>query len=660
MPIVPRVGRKSLKLRAALGLMYALLVLGGLSMVWPFAITLTQSVSNKFECARHDAFPRYLLDPFERYLKYLAEKYDEPEDLPLFRAAYHAPPHWGSFRDLAFDPAGARRVLTVFGGETNNWASLKAQHDDYAEFLETYDPANCKALFFRLNLSLYQRFLLDRYGARMLRASGRAREDLSRRAYEAETLALMGRERGTSYASIHAVNLIGRRVAFDLQLMLPAGDVVNRDTWDFMRTRPPAERIPYTRHLLWSAFLLRNNVDPARLAWPPGCGPCATVYDIPFHLPDGAPAEIVALKARFLREGWPVRLVRIEAAEEPAFRAFIRARFPSLEAFNQAAGTAYARWEDVPFHREAPRAVSLAEQTQWRDFVLQLPRGRWTLLAPETAYQQFLLGKYGSVRAIEARHGRAIPDLRELRLPIAESDYVHYRLNRGRFLREFLTRNYVTVIEYLALRGRAFGNTVVLIALSMLAALTINPLAAYALSRFRPRYTYQLLLFFLATMAFPPMVAAIPSFLLLRDLGMLNTYSALILPTVANGYSIFLLKGFFDSLPQELYEAASIEGAGELRMFLVISLPLVKPILAVIALNTFIASYGGFMWALIVCQKEEMWTLSVWMFQFYQRFGGEMPYLATAGMMLISLPTLLVFVFCQKMILRGIVIPTMK
>ncbi|MDD5707535.1 MAG: hypothetical protein PHR35_16550, partial [Kiritimatiellae bacterium] len=196
MPIVPRVGRKGLKLRIAIGLMYVILAFGGLTMVWPFAITLTQSVANKYEFERNDAFPRYLFDSFERYLKYLAEKYDAPEDLPLFRAAYSAPAHWGTFRDLAYDPAGARRVLTVFGGEKRNWTALKAQHDDYAEFLDTYDPANCKPLFNRLNIRKFQRFLLDRYGARYLRESGRARQGMSRQRYEDETLALMGRARG--------------------------------------------------------------------------------------------------------------------------------------------------------------------------------------------------------------------------------------------------------------------------------------------------------------------------------------------------------------------------------------------------------------------------------------------------------------------------------
>ena len=97
--------------------------------------------------------------------------------------------------------------------------------------------------------------------------------------------------------------------------------------------------------------------------------------------------------------------------------------------------------------------------------------------------------------------------------------------------------------------------------------MTVNPLAAYALSRYRLSYTPKVLIFMLATMAFPAEVAMIPNFLLIKQLGLLNTFAALILPGLASGYFIFLLKGFFDSLPAELYEAASIDGASELRMF---------------------------------------------------------------------------------------------
>jgi multiple sugar transport system permease protein len=160
-------------------------------------------------------------------------------------------------------------------------------------------------------------------------------------------------------------------------------------------------------------------------------------------------------------------------------------------------------------------------------------------------------------------------------------------------------------------------------------------------------------------MAFPAEVAMIPGFLLLRDLNLLNTFGALVLPGLANGYSIFLLKGFFDSVPRELYEAADIDGAGELTKFWRITFPMSKPILAVIALNAFKMSYGGFMWAFLTCQDPKMWTIMVWLYDFQSRYASE-PGMCMAAFALASLPTLLVFLFCQKIIMRGIVIPTMK
>ena len=229
--------------------------------------------------------------------------------------------------------------------------------------------------------------------------------------------------------------------------------------------------------------------------------------------------------------------------------------------------------------------------------------------------------------------------------------------------RDFLAgalANYRLVGEYLFVRGRAFFNTIVLVVLSVLASLTVNPLAAYALSRFKMRSTESVILFLLATMAFPAAVTAIPGFLLLRDLGLLNTFAALVLPTVANGMSIFILKGFFDALPRELYEAAAIDGAPEWTVFRRITLPMCAPILAVNALNAFIHAYASWEWAFLVCHKESHWTLAVWMYQMsVDTFAGQ-PWCVMAGFVLVSIPTATVFILCQKVILRGIVLPSMK
>ncbi len=155
------------------------------------------------------------------------------------------------------------------------------------------------------------------------------------------------------------------------------------------------------------------------------------------------------------------------------------------------------------------------------------------------------------------------------------------------------------------------------------------------------------------------MVSAIPAYLLMRDLGMLNTFFALVLPGAANGMAIFILKGFFDSLPSELYEAATIDGAREMQIFRIVAMPMVKPILAINALNAFIAAYAGWAWALIICQDKSMWTISVWLYQISSAWGRT-PWLITAGFMVASIPTAIAFLSCQKIILRGIILPSMK
>ena len=243
----------------------------------------------------------------------------------------------------------------------------------------------------------------------------------------------------------------------------------------------------------------------------------------------------------------------------------------------------------------------------------------------------------------------------------------------------------------------------------------VNPLAAYALSRFKLPGTYQILLFCMSTMAFPGEVSMIPAFILMKRfplwplvggvlamalvyallarlaprlrmrwlalvalaagllvggaalplalgpeasrVSLLNTFAALILPGAANGYFIFLLKGFFDSMPKELYEAAELDGAGEWTKFWTLTITLSKPILAVIALGAFTGAYSAFMMALIIIPDPEMWTIMVWIFQLQSQSHGAVVY---ASIVLAALPTFLVFAFCQNLIIRGIVVPTEK
>ncbi len=291
-----------------------------------------------------------------------------------------------------------------------------------------------------------------------------------------------------------------------------------------------------------------------------------------------------------------------------------------------------------------------AEQT------LQLPDGRtWLSGRARESYEAFLatqsIEKFRLVGP-EYEFGQA-----ELPIAMAALEY-DYVMNHTKALRwQYTWRNYINVVDELVFQGRALINTVIFCTMAIVLAMLVNPLAAYAMSRYKLGSTYKILLFLMATMAFPPMVTLIPQFILLRKLGLLNTHIGLVLPLIANGYMIFLLKGFFDSLPTELYEAARIDGASEMHMFFHITMALSKPILAVLALGTFTGAYTMFLYPLLVAPDPDMWLISVWLFQYQQRVSSSGVY---ASVVLASIPTLVIFLFAQRTIMRGIVVPTEK
>ncbi|MFV0415932.1 MAG: carbohydrate ABC transporter permease [Chthoniobacterales bacterium] len=340
-----------------------------------------------------------------------------------------------------------------------------------------------------------------------------------------------------------------------------------------------------------------------------------------------------------------------------------------VENFNATYGTSFYSYSELPFSATLP---DLAPE-QWTAFVKTLLRPNFIELTESgnRRMKEEGMGKENFIRLsarpeelrvntvdrifaewAEAKHG-----VKDARIPQQQMDAEAAMAEKSFWKFQFATLNYLTVFDEVFLYGRAVLNTFILVLLCVGGALLINPLAAYALSRFKLPQTYSLLVFFLATIAFPAEVTMIPVFLQLRDFNLLNTFGALVLPGLVNGFSIFLLKGFFDSLPRELYEAAELDGASEFRMFWQITMNLSKPILAVIALAAFVSAYSTFFFALILAPDPKMWTIMVYIFQLRAEAASPIVY---ASLIVTAIPTLLVFIFCQNIILRGIVVPSDK
>ncbi|HLZ29183.1 MAG TPA: carbohydrate ABC transporter permease [Chloroflexota bacterium] len=201
--------------------------------------------------------------------------------------------------------------------------------------------------------------------------------------------------------------------------------------------------------------------------------------------------------------------------------------------------------------------------------------------------------------------------------------------------------------------ARFLFNTMVVAVGGTALHLIASCLAAYAFARLRFRGRDALFLLYLGTLMVPQQVTIVPLFLMMRDVGWVDTFWALILPGAFHALGVFLLRQFFMTIPRELEESAFIDGASRLRILGQIIVPLSKPALATLALFTFIREWNSFLWPLIVTTSPEMRTLSVGLTLFTGQYGTEWNLLMAAATVTL-LPTLVLFAFAQRYFVAGI------
>ena len=660
MPILNYTDRRTTRGRLLTLGIYLSLIFGGLTMVYPFLVMLTGSVSNSFDYERRSPVPRYLVSREDRFMSTLCSFFPPAHrgSLRQLRSYFpDLPEDWALWSQIGDErqasDAWAHRQLARLADPARR-PHLDAAAADYAAFAANW---NARESILAYDTRFVAPFLRDRYHT--LGAVNRAWE-----------IAV------DDFSMVSASEWSGEPL--DQPSYVPLVDVRYQDLLTFRECYRKNQYTPFLKgpgapagylrpaalRFLWEEYAakeLKQTSAEFRRSLP-----------FPVSLRPGVPAAADAAQLqpvwlKFLANGLPLRHVVIEvtAARREAFRAFLLGRFRNLAYFNSVMGGSAPGWQDVASWEAVqltPTAPDGPLAKVWMDFIHEaVPTAEWAIrdTLPEQAFQQLALARHGNLEGVNQAYGLHLQQIEQLGIPFGEALLVTFDHREWAFARDRLTGNYATVVDYLLHRGRAVRNTFVLVLLAILITLTVNPLAGYALSRFHLRSGEKVIVFCLATMAFPAAVAAIPGFLLLRDLGLLNTFAALVLPSAANGMTIFLLKGFFDSLPKELYEAANIDGAPEWMVFWRISVPLVKPILALSMLNAFIAAYNGWEWAIIVCQDKRMWTIAVWTYQFSQTLSGT-PWLVMSAFIINSIPVLLIFLFCQKIILRGIILPQMK
>jgi ABC-type glycerol-3-phosphate transport system permease component len=200
-----------------------------------------------------------------------------------------------------------------------------------------------------------------------------------------------------------------------------------------------------------------------------------------------------------------------------------------------------------------------------------------------------------------------------------------------------------------------FVNSFITTFAGLILEVIIGSLSAYAFARIEFPHRDALFMVVLATMMIPGEMALVPNFITLKNLGWINTYQGIVIPYVSSAFGCFLLRQAFLGLSQDFFDAAKIDGAGHLRIFFSVAVPMVRPVVATFALFLFISKWNAYLWPLIVTNTWNMRTLPIGLVMVRDAEGALLGWQhLMAASLLVLLPILIVFFIAQKQLIEGI------
>lgn len=227
------------------------------------------------------------------------------------------------------------------------------------------------------------------------------------------------------------------------------------------------------------------------------------------------------------------------------------------------------------------------------------------------------------------------------------------------FPESFQIENYTTLF---AERGfsRYLLNSIIVSVAAVLANILFSSMAGYALAKLRFRGKGFVFPLVIVAMIVPYVALFVPQFVIVVQLGLVDTLAAIVLPILVMPLSVFIMRQFAHSVPYELLEAARIDGAGEMRLFFRIFLPLSGPALATVGILSFLASWNNFLWPLVVAQSQETYTAPIGLAVASQASNTISFGLLLAGAVVVLLPILFLFLFLQKYFIQGVATAGLK
>lgn len=207
--------------------------------------------------------------------------------------------------------------------------------------------------------------------------------------------------------------------------------------------------------------------------------------------------------------------------------------------------------------------------------------------------------------------------------------------------------------------SRNFFNSLFLSVTVTFISLFFNSMAGYAFAKYKFKGKNKLFNLLLSSMIIPSQVTMLPLFLMLKSLGLINTYMAIIIPGLANIFGIFLIRQYVMSIPDSLLEAARIDGGTDFQIYRKVIIPLATPILVTLAIFTFLGTWNDFLWPLIALTDNSMYTLPVALANLMGEHTKD-PELMMAGSVITIVPVIIVFLVLQKYYVRGIMMGSVK
>lgn len=218
--------------------------------------------------------------------------------------------------------------------------------------------------------------------------------------------------------------------------------------------------------------------------------------------------------------------------------------------------------------------------------------------------------------------------------------------------------NYKEVVERFPMLT-FMKNSIIVSLITTIGTIIVSSMAAYAFARMKFKGRNALFMLYLSTMMIPTQVLMIPQFILLKNLGWIDTYQGLILPNLFGVFGVFLMRQAFLGIPDELEEAAFMDGANHLTVFWKVDLPLLKPTIATLFIFTFMQSWNNYLWPLIATSSREMATLPLGLSLLQGRWSTNWN-LVMAGVVISVIPILAVYLFAQKYFIQGMTMSGMK